>query len=349
MISKFFIERPVLANVLAIVLVVIGAVALYRLPVSEYPNVVPPTVQVTASYPGASAQTVLNTIALPIENQVNGVDKMLYMESTSAPDGTYTLTVTFEIGTDPNIDQVLVQNRVQLALASLPYPVQAQGVNVQKKNTAILQFVTLDSPNDKYDALFLSNYATINLVDALARLPGVGSVRVIGAGEYAMRIWMDPGKLQSFDLEPKDVINADPPAEPEHRRRADRHAARAEGRRVPVHHRRQVAPRPARGIRQHRHQGPDRPGRPPDPPQRRRADRTRLADLFPGIPPQRQAGGGHRHLSDAGLQLAAGRQGSQGADGPDGQALSRRTGIFHSLRHHDLRQGFDRRGLSHAL
>ncbi|MDR3476379.1 MAG: efflux RND transporter permease subunit, partial [Devosia sp.] len=208
MMSKFFIERPVLANVLAIVLVVIGAVALYRLPVSEYPNVVPPTVQVTASYPGASAQTVLNTIALPIENQVNGVDKMLYMESTSAPDGTYTLTVTFAIGTDPNIDQVLVQNRVQLALASLPEPVQAQGVSVQKKNTAILQFVTLDSPKNKYDALFLSNYATINLVDALARLPGVGSVRVIGAGTYAMRVWMDPGKLQSFGLDPKDVIQA---------------------------------------------------------------------------------------------------------------------------------------------
>ncbi|WP_298427415.1 efflux RND transporter permease subunit [Rhodoblastus sp.] len=208
MMSKFFIERPVLANVLAIVLVVIGAVALYRLPVSEYPNVVPPTVQVTASYPGASAQTVLNTIALPIENQVNGVDKMLYMESTSAPDGTYVLTITFEIGTDPNIDQVLVQNRVQLAMASLPEPVQAQGVNVQKKNTAILQFVTLNSPNDKYDALFLSNYATINIVDALARLPGVGNVKVIGAGEYAMRIWMDPGKLQSYGLDPKDVIRA---------------------------------------------------------------------------------------------------------------------------------------------
>jgi hydrophobic/amphiphilic exporter-1 (mainly G- bacteria), HAE1 family len=208
MISKFFIERPVLANVLAIVLVVIGIVALYRLPVSEYPNVVPPTVQVTASYPGASAQTVLNTVALPIENQVNGVDKMLYMESTSAPDGTYTLTITFAIGTDPNIDQVLVQNRVQLALASLPYPVQAQGVSVQKKNTAILQFVTLDSPDDKFDALFLSNYATINVVDALARLPGVGSVKVIGAGEYAMRIWMDPGKLQSFNLDPSDVIRA---------------------------------------------------------------------------------------------------------------------------------------------
>ncbi|WP_374544924.1 efflux RND transporter permease subunit [Rhodoblastus sp.] len=208
MISKFFIERPVLANVLAIVLVLIGAVSLYRLPISQYPNVVPPTVQVTTSYPGASAQTVFNTIALPIENQVNGVDHMLYMESTSAPDGTYTLTVTFEIGTDPNMDQVLVQNRVQLAQASLPEAAQAQGVSVQKKNTAILLFVALDSPDNKYDALYMSNYATINLVNVLSRLPGVGSVKVMGAGDYSMRIWMDPNKLQSFGLQPKDVINA---------------------------------------------------------------------------------------------------------------------------------------------
>ena len=208
MISKFFIEHPVLANVLAIVLVVIGAVSLYRLPVSEYPNVVPPTVAVTASYAGASAQTVVNTVALPIENQVNGVDHMLYMQSTSAPDGTYNLTVTFEIGTDPNIDQVLVQNRVQLALASLPQAVQAQGVSVQKKNTAILQIVTLDSPDGKYDSLFMANYATINLVDELARLPGVGSVTVFGAGDYSMRIWMDPQKLQSYGLQPSDVILA---------------------------------------------------------------------------------------------------------------------------------------------
>ena len=208
MISKFFIEHPVLANVLAIVLVVLGVVSLYRLPVSEYPNVVPPTVSVTASYPGASAQTVIDTVALPIENQVNGVDRMLYMQSTSAPDGTYSLTVTFAIGTDPNIDQVLVQNRVQLALASLPEPVQSQGVSVQKKNTAILQIVTLDSPDHKFDSLYMSNYATINLIDALARLPGVGSVKVFGAGNYSMRIWMDPQLLQSFGLQPKDVIDA---------------------------------------------------------------------------------------------------------------------------------------------
>ncbi len=208
MMSKYFIEHPVLANVLAIVLVLIGAVSLFRLPVSQYPNVVPPTVAVTASYPGASAQTVIDTIALPIEQQVNGVDRMLYMESTSASDGTYSLTVTFAIGTDPDIDQVLVQNRVQLALASLPEPVQSQGVSVQKKNTAILQIVTLDSPDGKYDSLFMSNYATINLINVLARLPGVGSVKVFGAGTYSMRVWMDPQKLYSFGLEPKDVINA---------------------------------------------------------------------------------------------------------------------------------------------
>jgi HAE1 family hydrophobic/amphiphilic exporter-1 len=208
MMSKFFIERPVLANVLAIVMVVIGAVALYSLPVSQYPNIVPPTVQVTTRYPGASPQTVIDTIALPIELQVNGVDGMLYMQSTSAADGTYVLTVTFKIGMDPDTAQVLVQNRVSNVLASLPQAVQSQGVSVQKRSTAILQIVTLDSPGGTYDSLFLSNYATINLVNELARLPGVGNVTVFGAAEYAMRIWMDPEKLYSFGLVPEDVINA---------------------------------------------------------------------------------------------------------------------------------------------
>ena len=208
MLSKFFIERPVLANVLAIVLVLLGVVSVYRLPVSQYPNVVPPTVSVTASYPGASAQTLIDTVALPIETQVNGVDRMLYMQSTSSADGTYNLIVTFAIGTNPDTDQVLVQNRVQIALASLPQAVQAQGVSVQKKNTAILQIVTLNSPDGQYDGLYMSNYATINLTNELARLPGVGSVMVFGAGEYSMRIWMDPQKLFSYGLVPKDVIDA---------------------------------------------------------------------------------------------------------------------------------------------
>ena len=203
MFSRFFIERPVLSNVIALVMVLIGAVALLRLPVAQYPNVTPPTVSVTARYPGASAKTVMETVALPIEQQVNGVQGMLYMQSTSASDGSYNLIVTFAIGTDPNMAQVLVQNRVSAALAQLPQSVQVQGVKVQKKSTAVLMFVTLTSPDNRYDSLFLANYGVINLQNELARIPGVGNVNVFGAGQYAMRIWMDPDQLQARGLTPE--------------------------------------------------------------------------------------------------------------------------------------------------
>jgi hydrophobic/amphiphilic exporter-1 (mainly G- bacteria), HAE1 family len=208
MISKFFIERPVLANVLAILMVVIGAVSLMRLSVAQYPNVVPPTISVTTRYPGASARAVVDTVALPIEQQVNGVDGMIYMQSWSAADGSYTLIVTFKIGMDINFAQVLVQNRVSSALAQLPQAVQAQGVTVQQKSTAILQFVTLTSPDGSYDSLFLANYATISLQPELARLPGVGQVNIFGAGQYSMRIWLDPNKLYARSLTTEDVVNA---------------------------------------------------------------------------------------------------------------------------------------------
>ena len=208
MISKFFIERPVLANVLAILMVLIGGVALLGLSVAQYPDVVPPTVQVSTRYPGASARTVIDTVALPIEQQVNGVEGMIYMQSYSGADGSYNLTVTFKIGTDLNFAQVLVQNRVSVALAQLPQAVQNQGVNVQKKSTSILMFVTLGSPGGSYDSLYLSNYATIKLKDELARLPGVGDVIVFGAGQYSMRIWLDPDKLLSRALMAQDVIQA---------------------------------------------------------------------------------------------------------------------------------------------
>jgi HAE1 family hydrophobic/amphiphilic exporter-1 len=208
MISKFFIERPVLANVLAILMVVIGAVALYRLPVAQYPDVVPPTVQVTTRYPGASARTVIDNVALPIEQQVNGVEGMIYMQSFAAADGSYALTVTFNIGTDLNAAQVLVQNRVSSALSSLPQAVQVQGVNVQKRSTAILQIVTLGSPDGRFDSLYLSNFATIRLKDEIARLPGVGNVTVFGAGQYSMRIWLNPKEMQARSLVAQDVVQA---------------------------------------------------------------------------------------------------------------------------------------------
>ena len=208
MISKFFIERPVLSNVIALLMILIGGVSLYDLAVAQYPDVVPPTVQVTTRYPGASAKTVIDTVALPIEQQVNGVEDMLYMQSYSAADGTYTLTVTFKIGTNLDFAQVLVQNRVSSALSQLPSSVQNQGVTVQKRSTAILLFVTLTSPNATYDSLFLSNYATINIRDELSRLPGVGNVTVFGAGQYSMRVWLDPNKLQVRSLMPQDVIQA---------------------------------------------------------------------------------------------------------------------------------------------
>src|SRR5467141_604178 len=208
MISKFFIERPVLANVLAVLMIVIGGVALFRLPVAQYPNVVPPTISVTARYPGAGARAVVDTVALPIEQQVNGVDGMIYMQSYSASDGSYTLIVTFKIGIDINFAQVLVQNRVSSALAQLPQAVQAQGVTVQQKSTSILQFVALTSPDGRYDSLFLANYATINLQPELARLPGVGQVNIFGAGQYSMRIWLDPDKLYALSLTTEDVVNA---------------------------------------------------------------------------------------------------------------------------------------------
>src|SRR6201988_5070655 len=159
MISKFFIERPVLSNVIAILMILIGGVALFELAVAQYPDVVPPTVQVTTRYPGASARAVIDTVALPIEQQGNGVERMLYMQSYAGADGSYTLTVTFDIGTDLNFAQVLVQNRVSSALSSLPQAVQTQGVTVQKRSTAILMFVTLTSSDSRHDSLYLSNYA----------------------------------------------------------------------------------------------------------------------------------------------------------------------------------------------
>ncbi|MFO1149523.1 MAG: efflux RND transporter permease subunit [Alsobacter sp.] len=206
--ARYFIERPILANVIALLVIVIGAVSILYLPVAQYPPITPPTVQVTTRYPGANAQTVIDTVALPLEQQVNGVENMLYMQSTSANDGTYSLIVTFAVGTDLDQAQVQVQNRISAAIAQLPQAVQAQGVVTKKKSTAILQIVTLTSPDGSRDSLFLSNYAAISLRDTLARIPGVGDTLVFGIGQYAMRIWLDPDQMLQRALVPSDVVNA---------------------------------------------------------------------------------------------------------------------------------------------
>src|SRR6516164_6983630 len=206
--SKFFIERPVLANVIAFVTMLLGGISLLKLPVAQYPPITPPTIQVTANYPGANAKTLVETVALPIEQQVNGVEKMLYMQSTCTSDGRYSLIVTFKLGTDLDLAQVLVQNRVSAALAQLPQAVQQQGVVTKKKSTAILQIITLTSPDNRYDSLFLSNYASLQLHDRLARLPGVSDVTVFGIGQYSMRVWLDPQEMRQRSLMPSDVITA---------------------------------------------------------------------------------------------------------------------------------------------
>ena len=208
MLARFFVDRPIFAWVISIVITLIGGVAAMTLPIAQYPDITPPTVQVTCTYPGANAQVVADSVAAPIEQQVNGVERMMYMSSQCTNDGVYNLTVTFELGTDLNMAQVLVQNRVALAMPQLPQQVQVQGVSTKKKSPSILLVVNLISPDGRYNDLYLSNYATTQVRDELLRVTGVGDVTYLGQRDYSMRVWLDPAKMAGRGLTSSDVIRS---------------------------------------------------------------------------------------------------------------------------------------------
>src|SRR5467141_1039794 len=207
-ISHFFIDRPIFAAVISVVFVIVGAVSFFRLPVAQYPEIAPPIINVTGQYPGAGADVVASTVVAPIEEQINGVENMLYLSSNSTADGRFTIAVSFDLGTNLDIAQVQVQNRVGIAQPRLPAEVRNIGVTVVKSSPDLMMVVHLYSPDKSRDTLFISNYATVNVVDVLNRIYGVGSITAFGSRDYSMRIWLDPERLQSLGLTTGDVVTA---------------------------------------------------------------------------------------------------------------------------------------------
>ena len=206
--SHFFIRRPIFATVLSILITLIGGIAYFTLPVAQYPDIAPPTIVVSASYPGASAEVVSDTVATPLEQEINGVENMLYMTSQATGDGNLQLTITFALGTNLDTAQVLVQNRVAVAQPKLPEEVQRLGVTVKKNSPDLMMVIHLSSPDGSRDQLYMSNYATLQIKDVLARIDGVGDVRVFGARDYSMRIWLDPEKVAARGLTAGEVVSA---------------------------------------------------------------------------------------------------------------------------------------------
>ena len=301
-ISSFFIERPIFATVLAILITVAGLLAMPQLPISEYPEIVPPTVVVSGQYPGASPKTIAETVITPLEQQINGVENAIYTNSTATPDGTFSITVTFRLGTDLDIAQVQTQNRVAQAETRLPDVVRQIGLVTQKRSPDLTMVVFLKSGDGRYDSLYLRNYAVIQIKDVLARLPGMGDVRVFGSGDYAMRLWLDPGKIAARNMDVDEVLAAVREQNVRGRGGADRRAARASRNSVRIH---RQCPRPAGDrarVRQHRRE--KRRERRDDLSARHRAARAGPGQLRAAQHAGRRPGGGDSGVPTAGRQRA---------------------------------------------
>ncbi len=297
MISGVFVDRPRLAVVIAILLTLAGALSLMRIPVSQFPDIVPPQVTVSTTFTGASAAVVEQTVAQPLEATIVGVDKMIYMKSNSANDGSYSLTVSFELGSNPDIDTVNVNNRVQQAIARLPAEVQRNGLTVRKKSAAILEFLQFYSEGGKQDPLFISNYVTINVLDRLSRVPGVGDTTLFGRLDYSMRIWFDMDRLVQLNLAPADIIAViqSQNVQAAVGRIGARPTSDATQFQLSVQTQgRLTTPDAVRGHRYPRQSGRIGPAHP-----RRRANRTGFGQQRYAQPAERQPGGIHRHLPGA--------------------------------------------------
>ena len=298
--SKFFIDRPIFAGVLSVLIFISGLLALRVMPISEYPEVVPPSVIVRAQYPGANPKVIAETVATPIEEAINGVEGMLYMSSQATTDGLMTLTVTFKLGTDPDKAQQLVQNRVSQAEPRLPEEVRRLGVTTIKSAPDLTMVVHLLSPNNRYDMTYLRNYAVLNVKDRLARIEGVGQVQLFGAGDYSMRVWLDPQKVAERGLSASDVVQRDPGAERAGRRRRRRRFARLAGSRPPAFHQCPGPPAERGGIRRDRRQ--DRRQWRDHAPARHRPHRARRIRVCPALAAGQQVRRRRSDLPGARLQ-----------------------------------------------
>ena len=328
-ISQFFIDRPIFAAVISVVFVILGVVSYGRLPVAQYPDIAPPTVNVTGQYPGASADVVAATVVAPLEQQINGVENMLYITSNSTGDGSFSIAVTFELGTNLDIAQVQVQNRVAIAQPRLPADVRNIGVTVAKASPDLMMVVHLYSPDKSRDTLFISNYANVQVTDVLSRINGIGSITVFGSRDYSMRVWLDPDRLQSLNLTSGDVVTGVAGAEraggvghaqPAARRRrpgAFQLSVRTLGRLADPSEFGNIVVKQTRQRRRA--------------PEGRRPRGARRARLRPQLLPRPRSGDRPRHLPAPGLERSRHRRARQVDDGGAVQELPRRPEVHDHL------------------